>query len=724
MRKIFLLLSCLALFASLLSASARAASWFDKSQAIFLPPELSSKLGARSAFPVFWWNFVVYEFTGEKEDWDAVARVCKALKSAPASLVSKVACEQNVTQFEAILDAWARDYPLRHERPDDAELSRLFSESLATASLPIDNSLMRLLRKDPFGSHKELQDLLAKRMRIRLTQKNGYYYDPKARRVVIPVQFSNPPQATAQTRQLLERLPEGVALLGPHASNIENESQVMKDVGIVSLVGAIVLVLCGLLIVASRRTRLLYLVPPVLLSTAVAAGVTIGIFGSIHGLTLAFGTAIIGLAIDYGLHSALNQKYEGNWRANFAGVGTTIVALLVIMLSSIPLLRQMMVFSIIGLGAGFLTFFALHRRYPEVFSCEPFEIRPRTSRFKLVVIGAFLLSAAVAVFTLRPSFDLRQFDYQEPRAAELRAWLYRNVELKAPLLQVSDPDSLANPLDQAHEQLGWAQMQGIQVENVAPYLPPVDVQRRNLATWTPSDCARLKQNMSDVERNFFAPFVAALKCESLSANDLTGETQSVPAYVQDFSAQGRLLSLWLPKTDAEAEKIKSRYSDAMSLKEVASIFPQTLARELKWMVPLAFALAVALLGFYYRRVSYTALSLVPFFSGLGLYALVAVALKLDVSFVSLIGLVMIFGFSIDYGIFATDLVRDQEHHSAAGVWTSLSLAALTNAAGFAPLLFCKHPVLTHLGQTLVYGTVGTYLGAIWGIPGIRRFIGK
>ena len=84
-----------------------------------------------------------------------------------------------------------------------------------------------------------------------------------------------------------------------------------------------------------------------------------------------------------------------------------------------------------------------------------------------------------------------------------------------------------------------------------------------------------------------------------------------------------------------------------------------------------------------------------------------------------IGLIMVFGFSLDYGIFAANLYTGRlDRPMGPGVWTSVLLAATVTMIGFGPLILCRHPVLAHLGQVLFWGTAGTVLGCIWGIPGI------
>jgi predicted RND superfamily exporter protein len=107
---------------------------------------------------------------------------------------------------------------------------------------------------------------------------------------------------------------------------------------------------------------------------------------------------------------------------------------------------------------------------------------------------------------------------------------------------------------------------------------------------------------------------------------------------------------------------------------------------------------------------------------MGLVAWFHIIFGLELSFISLMGLIMIYGMSVDYGIFATDIDRrtlnifGNDAGKNRGVWTSIFLAAFTTVAGFLPLDFCRHPVLIDLGRTLTLGMIGTLLGTFWGVP--------
>ncbi|MBS1961833.1 MAG: hypothetical protein JST04_06430 [Bdellovibrionales bacterium] len=732
------LVRVLAIAAGLVSvvSSAAEGKWFDRSHAIFLPAAMSEKLGATQSFPLFWWNFLVLDDAVENgvPRPEVVGPVCDRLQSAPDSPLAKVACGANLDAFLPPLRDWARDYPLRHPFPGRGELRRKFSETFAQATLPLGRELLGVFREDPLGSYVELKSILESQVKMDLPNQAGIFVDAETKRVVIPVQFKSPPNETAATARFYS-LASGT-LIGPHASTYANERQVQADVEKVSLIGFLLTGLQILFLLFSKRARALWLFPPVLLSTGIAGAVTVGIFGSIHGLTLAFGTGLIGLAIDYGLHSAFNVSYRGVWKANLCGILTTVAGFGVMLWSGVPLLRQLMVFAIVGLVVTYFLFYYLHVRHGSFFAIAPFAYEPRVTRARTIAIGVVLAAAIPAALLLRPNLDMAQFDFQSSHDAAVRNWVYPHLGVKASLLDLDGATTLDEAVRHAHERQAWADANRVGFQSVARFVPTADEAATNLATWTKAFCAPgargLAADLSADERTFFGPALVRFECESLRKlgdRDPTAQARAFPAYLRDFrsvtagkdevGAPG-FISVWLPRDDAETALVKSRYPEALSLREVVEIFPRTLSDELRWMSPLSVLLATLLLFLYYRTPGRTLLALVPFFCAVGVYSIGVLAFGLHFSFISLIALLMIFGFSIDYGVFAVDVTLHPEGRSVNGVWTCLLFASVATGLGFVPLLVCRHPVLAHLGQTLTLGTIGTAIGTLWGIPGIAR----
>jgi len=715
--------SCFAIFLLSFSFFAQALpKWIDSTHALLLPKEVSEPLMATTSFPLFWWNFLVVQI--DDASWDQVDTFCKTLNAKAKTLINKSACGEDLTQYRDIVSDWAADQSRREVAPSELQLKTALQESLSKASLPTDAFFLSVLRQDPLSSYRKLQAMLDSRVQLKFEKKHGFFFDPETHRIVLPIQLSFPPASTEPTKQFFavvdEILPQvpGVKWLGaigPHASTMTNEQQIHKDVHIISIAGTVLLLLQIGVAILIGRWRLLLLAPPVILSTILAAFLTYLIFGSVHGLTLAFGPGIVGLAMDHGLHSCLNTRWKGAWRANWYGLLTTVVALFAMLFSSIPFLRQLMAFSIIGLFLGFATYWWLHRRFTWMFEVEPLAIEPRPRKFHSVFVALTFVGLVAGLICLRPTFGMQQMNYQTEQDFELTKWFFVHLKSKSPLLQVYGQKDQP-PLPESLEQRKFAHANGLEVENVAAYIPRVEEQALHIKEWQ-KFCS---QSIPPTEKTFFQPFWKNV-CDDVEAKTLL---PTPPSYLRDFHVGDKWISLWMIQDEGDIAKVKAIHPEAKSLPEIVDLFQTLLERETTWMAPLAILLATLLLWFYYRKWQLVLLSLVPFFVGIGLFFGVAVLFHFHISFISLIALVMIFGLSLDYGIFATNLYTGQAGPSTEGVWTSVVLAAIVTFLGFLPLIFCQHPVLVHLGQALVFGTAGTILGSMWGIPCIAQLFKK
>jgi predicted exporter len=102
------------------------------------------------------------------------------------------------------------------------------------------------------------------------------------------------------------------------------------------------------------------LLPVISGALAGIAAVSLG-FGAVHGITLGFGTALIGEAVDYSIYlfvqSEQNRADHQNWIKRFwptirLGVLTSIAGFASLLLSGFPGLAQLGLYAIAGLIAA------------------------------------------------------------------------------------------------------------------------------------------------------------------------------------------------------------------------------------------------------------------------------------------------------------------------------------------------------------------------------------
>lgn len=183
----------------------------------------------------------------------------------------------------------------------------------------------------------------------------------------------------AAQRETAGSLPSGAATLvmtgpGVFAVNVREviKSQVMR----LSAISITLIVTLLLLIYRSVRTLALGLLPVLSGALAGVAAVSLG-FGAVHGITLGFGTTLIGEAVDYSIYLFVQSEQSAVstrlwvrqfWPTIRLGVLTSVFGFASLLLSGFPGLAQLGLYSITGLlSAAAVTRFVLPALLPRDF---------------------------------------------------------------------------------------------------------------------------------------------------------------------------------------------------------------------------------------------------------------------------------------------------------------------------------------------------------------------
>jgi len=133
----------------------------------------------------------------------------------------------------------------------------------------------------------------------------------------------------------------------------------VQTIGLVDTIGIVVL-----LLIAYRGigTVVLGVLP---LATAGIAGIAAvsALFGAVHGITLAFGFTLIGVAQDYPIHLLSHRRADrtpqeiarGLWPTLATGVASTCIAYFTFLFSGVLGLEELACFTVVGLAAAGLT---------------------------------------------------------------------------------------------------------------------------------------------------------------------------------------------------------------------------------------------------------------------------------------------------------------------------------------------------------------------------------
>jgi predicted exporter len=242
-------------------------------------------------------------------------------------------------------------------------------ETLSLLGTPAGAAVKPLLERDPTGEVQRIAEALIPAQAPRL--EGGVWVSRTEPRALLLLALHAPgddldAQAAAIEAVRAAFAPQaarGLALQlsGAPRFAVDSRTRIQHEVVVIASTGLVVI--GGLLLAAFASVRALAvaLLP-------VASGVLAGIaavalgFGTVHGITLGFGSTLIGEAVDYALYYLIQARDGGwqRWRDHAwptvrLGLLTSVCGFAALVFSGFPGLAQLGVFSVAGLAAAALT---------------------------------------------------------------------------------------------------------------------------------------------------------------------------------------------------------------------------------------------------------------------------------------------------------------------------------------------------------------------------------
>jgi predicted exporter len=542
-----------------------------------------------------------------------------------------------------------------------------------------------------------------------------------------------------------------LAMTGPGPFSVAARATIKREVLYLTGVGSLIIVGLLLLVYRSPVAVLLGLLPVVSGALVSVAAVSLG-FGMVHGLTLGFGTALIGEAVDYSTYLLIqSERTPGTasqaqdcWNRAFwptvrIGVLTSVVGFASLLFSSFPGLSQLGLFAITGLvTAALVTRFVLPTLLPRNLRVRDLTAAgrrlqawvARASRLRGPVLVLFV-AACVLLVVKRDDLWNRELAALSPVSAADQALDngMRN-DLGAPDLRylavVTAADAEAALA--ASEGVATALQRLVAVgtirgfESPATYLPSQALQRQRQASLPPDDELRRRfaAGIADLPLRpdrfaaFFADVAKTRGQATLRPEDIQGTSLAEGVDALLVQSGGRWTAL-LPLRVAAADRLDAREVRlALAQTGVAGVYFIDLKGAsdhlyegyLHEAILLSLVGLVAILGLLFvatrspGRVMRIAAPLV-----------VAVAVTIaglvlagqQLSILHLVGMLLVVAIGSNYALFF-----DQ---GAVGggvtprVLASLLLAVATAVAGFGILAFSSVPVLNAVGCTVGPGAM-------------------
>ena len=269
------------------------------------------------------------------------------------------------------------------ERFTPEGLHAAISESIDLLASPIGLMLKGLLGRDPTGELVELIGSLDSSGSP--ASENGVWVSRDGQRAILMLQTRASGSDTDAQALAIARIRSEFAALSSDAKlsdarmlvsgaavfAVNSRAAIESEAVRLSTLGTTAVILLLLLIYRSFTAVLLGLLPVASGALAGIAAVALG-FGTVHGLTIGFGTTLIGEAVDYSIYYFVqsDDEKDGGWMKRFwptirLGVLTSIFGFASLLFSGFPGLAQLGLYSIAGLvTAAMVTRFVLPHLRP------------------------------------------------------------------------------------------------------------------------------------------------------------------------------------------------------------------------------------------------------------------------------------------------------------------------------------------------------------------------
>jgi predicted exporter len=474
-------------------------------------------------------------------------------------------------------------------------------------------------------------------------------------------------------------------------------------------------------------------------TVSIAVLTTDWLFGFVHGLTLALGSTLIGVCIDYPIHAMVHAAQDDSgqrssrisliWPAMIIGGATTVIGYMALGFSGFPGLQQIAVFSSAAiLSALLLTRFIL----PDLMNLLAIDMRPRLpvnwlldppgrarlrwiviviSIVSLLLLGINQLHWSTDLVTLSPALNQLKSKDQMIRS--------RLVSIEPGRFILAEGDTLEQALQNSEKLQGRLEQLRQQGElesyfPIFPWLASTALQLRNENAWNKMVTEDAQQAFN---RALTAEGLAAKAFPPLSLShvaplkeDALRNSQVWPLISNQLLEVGNRFAVvvWLGRHDPKkvravaAELPQVRY---FSQKESMTALTEQYRERAQTMLLLGLLAIMLLLFWRYRSLLHALRVLLPAAVSLLVVTAGWSLAAAPMGMLHLIGLLLAAAICVDYGIFFMENRGGNRQLTIQAISTS----AFTSALSFSCLGVAETPALHALALTVAPGVLLGFL---------------
>ncbi len=616
-----------------------------------------------------------------------------------------------------------------------------------------------LLPRDPTGEFMQLLDALANHPRPQMADGVWVSHDDRralllARTRADGADTDGQEQAVVAIRAAFRAIAGPglqLALTGPGPFSVAARATIKGEVAALSGLGGLIIIALLLLVYRSPTALLLGLLPVLSGALAGVAVVSLG-FGVIHGVTLGFGTALMGEAIDYSIYLMMQSEPDqdntgeprGHWLASFwptirIGVLTSVFGFASLLFSGFPGLAQLGLYAITGVvTAALTTRFVLPHLLPAQLRLRDVSALGRRLQARVAQAGRLrgpllvLFVAACAVLVIqRDGMWNRELAALSPvSAADQALDASMRADLGAPdvrylvVVTAASQEAALAASERAAALLQPLVAAGVidGFESPAFYLPSQASQRQRQAS-LPADAElrrRIQAAMADLPLRpdrlepFLADVAKARSQRPLTRQDLEGTSLAEGVDALLLPSAGGWTALLPLRTGAGSVLDPARLRAALAgsgsagvnfidIKGEADRLYQGYLREAILLSLMGLAAIVCLLFVTTRSPVRVFRILAPLVVAVAVVIAGLVLAGRQLTLLHLVGMLLVVAVGSNYALFFDRGAA--EGGISPRTLASLLLATSTTVVGFGILAFSSVPVLNAIGATVGPGAI-------------------
>nr|MCR4821260.1 MMPL family transporter [Treponema sp.] len=531
----------------------------------------------------------------------------------------------------------------------------------------------------------------------------------------------------------------------------KSSTSAVKEIGIISGI-SISIVVIMLLLVFNSTIPIFASVLSVLISMGAAFCATMAIYGEIHVITMVLGTSLIGSCIDYSLHYFVNWKGHrqltdtGKIRSHllkglFLSMMSTEICYIQLTFAPFTILKQMGLFSSIGILSSFLSVVCMYPLFPlpkaenrvikalKFYKTSPFKKRPKaTLIFTLTMMALFALVIITHHKDLKIHNDLFKLYTFEGRVKEDQdlcmavtnyapdGWFIVSGESEEKLLQ--NEEAICRELDKIQDK-GYLAL--------SRFIPSLEKQERsakaceNLLPFADEQFAMLGFDQTDSD-SFKNQIKDALSKRLLPSQKLPSSVQSIADMLWLGQIDGKFYSIILPVVTKDEEaytRIANENGNAYyenKWKDLG-LGLDHLTRLIIMFFCIAYAVILIVLKRFYTWKQTAKIASLPV-SCVLLIVSAFLLIGKSIEFFSLTGTILVFGLGLDYIIYMIENMKRSEENADSESQMSklepfaIALSFLTTAISFGALAFSSFVPVHTIGLSITLGLIAAFVCTI------------